>query len=121
MEIKRDRYLKKLLSYQWDGQVKIITVIRRCGKSYLLHTLFKNHLQGVKENQIISIELDLARDIRCRNPLELSAGRFCHVIVSGFNNSKLYIIRICSSKKLSMCLLLCTILELNKAIFMLHF
>lgn len=75
MEIKRDRYLNQLLSYQWDGQVKVITGIRRCGKSYLLRTLFKNHLlsQGIKESQIISIELDLAKDIRYRNPLELSA------------------------------------------------
>jgi len=75
MEIKRDRYLNRLVSYQWDGQVKVITGIRRCGKSYLLRVLFKNYLltQGVREDQIISVELDLARDIRYRNPLELSA------------------------------------------------
>ncbi|MCL2057665.1 MAG: ATP-binding protein [Oscillospiraceae bacterium] len=75
MEIKRDRYLNHLISYQWDGQVKVITGIRRCGKSYLLRVLFKNYLltQGVREDQIINIELDLARDIRYRNPLELSA------------------------------------------------
>lgn len=75
MEIKRDRYLRQLLSYQWDGQVKVITGIRRCGKSYLLRTIYKNHLlsQSVKEEQIISIELDLAKDIRYRDPLELSA------------------------------------------------
>lgn len=75
MEVKRDRYLNQLLSYQWDGQVKIITGIRRCGKSYLLRTLYKKYLleQGVKEEQIISIELDLAKDIRYRNPLELTS------------------------------------------------
>jgi len=75
MEIKRDRYLNRLVSYQWDGQVKVITGIRRCGKSYLLRVLFKNYLltQGVREDQIISVELDLAKDIRYRNPLELSA------------------------------------------------
>jgi predicted AAA+ superfamily ATPase len=75
MEIKRDRYLNRLVSYQWDGQVKVITGIRRCGKSYLLRVLFKNYLlaQGVREERIISIELDLARDIRYRSPLELSA------------------------------------------------
>lgn len=74
-EIKRDRYLKQLIQYQWDGQVKVITGIRRCGKSYLLRTLFKNYLldHGVKSEQIISIELDLTRDIRYRNPLEISA------------------------------------------------
>ena len=35
MEIKRDRYLKKIIFFMWDGQVKVITGIRRCGKSYL--------------------------------------------------------------------------------------
>ena len=61
MEIKRDRYLNQLISYMWDGQVKVITGIRRCGKSYLLNTLFRKYLieQGVKEEQIISIALDL--------------------------------------------------------------
>lgn len=75
MEIERDRYLKQLIDYQWDGQVKVITGIRRCGKSYLLRTLFKNYLlsQGVKEENIISIELDLVKDIRFRNPLELAS------------------------------------------------
>ncbi len=75
IEIKRDRYLNQLIQFQWDGQVKVITGIRRCGKSYLLRTLFKNHLleNGVKDEQIISIELDLAKDIRYRNPLEISA------------------------------------------------
>lgn len=75
MEIKRDRYLKQLVDYQWDGQVKIITGIRRCGKSYLLRNIFKNFLleQGTKEENIISIELDLVKDIRFRNPLELAS------------------------------------------------
>lgn len=85
MEIKRDRYLNQLISYMWDGQVKVITGIRRCGKSYLLHTLFRNHLlaQGVKETQILSFELDLAKDIKYRNPLALAG----HVrsIVAGKN------------------------------------
>lgn len=74
MEIKRDRYLNQLISYMWDGQVKVITGIRRCGKSYLLRTLFRNHLigEGVKEAQILSFELDLAKDIKYRNPLLLA-------------------------------------------------
>ena len=46
MEIKRDRYLNKLISFMWDGQVKVITGIRRCGKSYLLRNLFR-HLLGM--------------------------------------------------------------------------
>ena len=74
-EILRNGYLEQLLSYRWDGQVKVITGIRRCGKSYLLRRLFRNYLlgHGVREEQIISVELDLTRDIRFRNPLELSA------------------------------------------------
>ena len=74
MEIKRDRYLKKIISYMWDGQVKVITGIRRCGKSYLLRTLFYNYLlsQNVKKNHILSFELDLTKDIKYRNPLELA-------------------------------------------------
>lgn len=75
MEIKRDQYLKQLIDYQWDGQVKVITGIRRCGKSYLMQTLFKNYLleHGVRKEQILSFELDLAKDIKYRNPLELSS------------------------------------------------
>lgn len=75
MIIKRDRYLNKIISFMWDGQVKVITGIRRCGKSYLLHTLFKNYLlnNNVNEDHILSIELDLTSNIRYRNPLELSS------------------------------------------------
>lgn len=75
MEIKRDSYLSQLKSFAWDGQVKVITGIRRCGKSYLLRTIYRNYLyeQGVKPEQIITVELDLARDIRYRNPLELTS------------------------------------------------
>ena len=75
MEIKRDRYLNKIISFMWDGQVKVITGIRRCGKSYLLRTLFRNYLltQRVSEDHILSFELDLTRDIRYRNPLELAS------------------------------------------------
>lgn len=74
MEIKRDRYLNKLISFMWDGQVKVITGIRRCGKSYLLKNLFRDHLlsTGVSEDCMIDISLDLTKDIRFRNPLELA-------------------------------------------------
>ena len=44
MEIARDRYLQKLISFMWDGQVKVITGIRRCGKSYLLRQIFRRWL-----------------------------------------------------------------------------
>lgn len=74
MDIKRDIYLNRLISFMWNGQVKVITGIRRCGKSYLLRTIFKRWLleQGVAEDHILSYELDLAKDIRYRNPLELA-------------------------------------------------
>ena len=74
MDIKRDIYLNRIISFMWDGQVKVITGIRRCGKSYLLRTIFKRYLleQGVTEDHILSYELDLAKDIRYRNPLELA-------------------------------------------------
>lgn len=74
MEIRRDRYLQQLISYMWNGQVKVITGICRCGKSYLLNTLFRRYLldQGVKKEQLLSFELDLAKDIKYRNPLVLA-------------------------------------------------
>ena len=51
MEIKRDSYLKQLISYRFDGLVKVITGIRRCGKSYLLKNIYRDYLieNGVKE------------------------------------------------------------------------
>ena len=75
MEIQRDSYLKQLISYRFDGLVKVITGIRRCGKSYLLKKLYKDYLLNhqVKEEHIISIELDLAKDIQFRDPLRLSS------------------------------------------------
>lgn len=60
MEIKRDYYLKKLIDARNDGLIKVITGIRRCGKSYLLNTIFYNYLlkDGIKEDHIIRIALD---------------------------------------------------------------
>ena len=74
MEVRRDLYLEKLKAYKWNGQVKIITGLRRCGKSYLLNPIFRNHLlaEGVPSNHILYIELDKLKDIRYRNPLELA-------------------------------------------------
>lgn len=90
MQIKRDSYLKQLISFQWDGQVKVVTGIRRCGKSYLLGTIYKDYLleNGVSKKNIISIELDLAKDIRYRNPLELAS--YVRDIVSR-NEDKYYL------------------------------
>ena len=60
MEIKREYYLNRLISKMHSDQVKIITGIRRCGKSYLLKNIFVKYLikQGIKTNQIIIVDLD---------------------------------------------------------------
>ena len=73
MEIKRDAYLNKLKSKMGNGRVKIITGIRRCGKSYLLFKLFKDYLlsNGIKPEQIIEIALDKNEYIDLRNPSAL--------------------------------------------------
>lgn len=72
--IKRDKYLEKLISKKENGLIKIITGIRRCGKSYLLFNLFYDYLiaNDVKEEQIITIALDDDTNIQYRNPDELS-------------------------------------------------
>ena len=73
MEIKRDIYLEKLIARKHNGMVKVVTGLRRAGKSYLLFTLFKNHLlqSGVEEDHIIMVNLDDINYIRYRDPLEL--------------------------------------------------
>lgn len=73
MEVQRPRYLNQLIDKKDNGRVKIITGIRRCGKSYLLFELYKKYLLsvGVSENQIIMIALDSLQNIKYRNPIEL--------------------------------------------------
>lgn len=70
MQIKRDQYLNQLIAGRKNGLIKIITGIRRCGKSYLLFTLFHEYLklQGVDEGHIIEIALDDRMNIALRNP-----------------------------------------------------
>lgn len=70
MEIKRDRYLDKLISKEHNGLIKVITGMRRCGKSYLLFTLFKKHLlsEGVDEDHIIEIAFDAFENKKYRDP-----------------------------------------------------
>ena len=60
MEIKRDVYLNKLIRKEKNGLIKVITGVRRCGKSYLLFNLFHNYLieKGVDEDHIIEVALD---------------------------------------------------------------
>ena len=68
-EIKRDIYLKQLNNKKENGLIKVITGIRRCGKSYLLDPIFKNYLidNGVPENHIIKIELDREKNRKYYN------------------------------------------------------
>ena len=70
IEIKRDYYLKQLIRRQNNGLIKVITGIRRCGKSYLLRTLFKKYLleSGVDEEHIIEMAFDLFDNIDYRDP-----------------------------------------------------
>lgn len=70
MEISRDRYLDALKVRMHNGMIKVITGIRRCGKSYLVFHIFKNFLlkSGVKNDHIISIELDDRKNRELRNP-----------------------------------------------------
>ncbi len=73
MRIERKRNLQRLINCRKNGQIKVITGVRRCGKSYLLGVLYREYLlkDGVSPEQIISIELDNDLNIRYRNPLEL--------------------------------------------------
>lgn len=70
MEIKRDRYLNTLISKEHNGLIKVITGMHRCGKSYLLFTLFKEHLlsKGVEEDHIIEIAFDAFENKKYRAP-----------------------------------------------------
>lgn len=70
MYFKRNSYLQELISAEGNGMIKIITGIRRCGKSFLLFNIFHNHLldQGVQEDHIIQVNLEDRRNKRLRNP-----------------------------------------------------
>lgn len=70
MDIKRDKYLSDLVNRMNNGMIKVVTGIRRCGKSYLIFTIFKNYLkeQGVDEAHIVTIELDQRKDKKYRDP-----------------------------------------------------
>lgn len=71
--IERESYVEKLMSRRMNGFVKVITGVRRCGKSYLLDKLFRQRLleDGVKGTQIISVDLDDKAYVELRNPLKL--------------------------------------------------
>jgi len=73
MVIRRDQYVSELLSKRWNGKVKIITGIRRCGKSFLLFTLYKDYLlnEGVTKDCFVELALDKKAHMKYRNPNEL--------------------------------------------------
>ena len=73
--IKRDKYLNQLISARDNGFPKVITGIRRCGKSYLLKEIYKEYLthEGVSEEEILILELDDDRNIAYRDPIALGS------------------------------------------------
>ena len=90
MEIKREFYLKELIDGLDNGLVKIVTGIRRCGKSYLLDPIFKNYLleHGVMEDHIIKLDLDERENYIYHNPDELNK----YIKNKIIDNDKYYII-----------------------------
>lgn len=89
--IKRDSYLNRMIHHMWNGEVKVITGIRRCGKSVLLFDLFYEYLlsQGVQEEHIIKIELDQRRYYKFRNPIILC--EYIEDLVSKKKDEKFYL------------------------------
>lgn len=85
MEFNRDLYLQKLISASNNDMIKIVTGIRRCGKSYLLFEIFRNYLlsQGVKEDHIIGLALDDNRNKALRDPDKLLEYIDSHLIHDG--------------------------------------
>ena len=72
--IRRDVYLHKIMDYMWDGQIKVVTGIRRAGKSTLLFNLFYDYLlkNGTPDKNIIKLQLDKRKDSKYRNPIALA-------------------------------------------------
>ena len=70
MNIKRDLYLQQLIDRQHNGMIKVVTGVRRCGKSYLVFNLFSNYLKsnGVDDKHIIKVNLENRRNKKLRNP-----------------------------------------------------
>ena len=87
MKIERSRYLEQLIRSRENGVIKIITGIRRCGKSFLLNVLFREYLEKeqVAPEQIISLSLEDDINIRYRNPLEL--GKYFRERVTEINKT----------------------------------
>lgn len=107
MEINRDKYLKKLIGKEQNERIKVITGLRRVGKSYLLNTLFKNHLlnRGVDSSQIVSFAFDNMEDLMkldkylpkektliydARGNYTVNSKKFCLYIKDQTPNDQLY-------------------------------
>ena len=92
MVIERNEYINKLMSKRWNGKVKIITGIRRCGKSFLLNTLFKQKLieENAGEVNFVEIALDRKSHLKYRNPNLL----YEYVIKQTKDKSKKYYVMI---------------------------
>lgn len=75
MQVKRDVFLNRLIARKENGMVKVITGLRRCGKSYLLSVLYKNYLlsQNVADDHIIEIAMDEPENYKYHNPLKLDS------------------------------------------------
>ena len=89
--IKREPYLNRLIRNMWNGEIKVITGIRRCGKSVLLFDLFYEYLlsQGVSEDHILKIELDQRRYYKYRNPIVLC--EYVENTIKERNDEKFYL------------------------------
>lgn len=85
--IERKKYLEKLISKKENGLVKVITGIRRSGKSYLLFNIYKNYLKsiGVEDDCIIALALDDDENIKYRNPIEL--GKYIRSLTADENKN----------------------------------
>ncbi len=101
MDIKRDSYLQKLIDRKHNTLIKIITGMRRCGKSYLLNTIFYNHLikSGVKDDHIIRFAFDSADDLNkinedllslSENNQKVDPKKFIEYINSQIKDSEMY-------------------------------
>ena len=89
--VKRDSYMNRLIHSMWNGEIKVITGIRRCGKSVLLFDLFFEYLlsQNVPEDHILKIELDQRRYYKFRNPITLC--EYVESTVRDRKNEKFYL------------------------------
>lgn len=90
--IKREFYLNQIIRHMHNGEIKVITGIRRCGKSVLLFDLFRDHLleKGIHEDQIITIELDQRKYYKFRNPITLC--EYVEAIVTADKEKQFYLL-----------------------------